>query len=155
MTDAHFLSIKRTIMVVDDEPELVTIVRLMLEQEEFNVKYAYSGSQLFAVLKEQKPDLIILDVMMPEMYGLEVLARLKSAPETSSIPVVLLTAMVLYEKRHMVRYENIIKGYRMEADYYITKPFTETQLMTGINLFLSGDQGHSGESPYQGQLNNG
>ena len=110
MTDAHFLSIKRTIMVVDDEPELVTIVRLMLEQEEFNVKYAYSGSQLFAVLKEQKPDLIILDVMMPEMYGLEVLARLNSAPETSSIPVVLLMAMVLYEKRHMVRYENISKG---------------------------------------------
>lgn len=53
------------------------IVRLMLEQEEFNVKYAYSGSQLFAVLKEQKPALIILDVMMPLMDGLEVLRRLE------------------------------------------------------------------------------
>ena len=73
MIDAHFPSTKRTIMVVDDEPELVTIVRLMLEQEEFNVKFAYSGAQLFAVLKEQKPDLIILDVLMPLMDGLEVL----------------------------------------------------------------------------------
>jgi len=154
MTDSHFPASKNTIMVVDDDPDLVTFVRVTLEDNGYNVMCAYNGKQFFDVLEKQKPDLIILDVMMPEMDGLEVLARLKSAPETSSIPVVLLTAMVLYEKRHMVRYENIIKGYRMEADYYITKPFTETQLMTGINLFLSGDQGHSGESPYQGQLNN-
>ncbi len=146
MTDTHSPASKSTIMVVDDHPDLVEIVRLTLEGKGFNVRCAYSGKELLAALEKQKPDLIILDVMMPEMDGLEVLARLKSAPETSSIPVVLLTAMVLYEKRHMVRYENIIKGYRMEADYYITKPFTEAQLMTGINLFLSGDQGNSGES---------
>ena len=86
-------------------------------------------------MEEQKPDLIILDIMMPQMNGWEVLTRLKGDPDTASIPVILVTAMV--------RYENIIRGYRMEADYYITKPFTETQLMTGINLFLSGDQRHS------------
>ncbi len=135
MTDTHSPASKSTIMVVDDHPDLIEIVRLTLEGKGFNVRCAYSGKELLAALEKQKPDLILLDVMMPEMDGLEVLARLKSAPETSSIPVVLLTAMV--------RYENIIRGYRMEADYYITKPFTETQLMTGINLFLSGDQRHS------------
>ncbi len=135
MTDSHFPASKNTIMVVDDDPDLVTFVRVTLEDNGYNVMCAYNGKQFFDVLEKQKPDLIILDIMMPQMDGLEVLARLKSAPETSFIPVVLLTAMV--------RYENIIRGYRMEADYYITKPFTETQLMTGINLFLSGDQRHS------------
>jgi len=135
MTNSHLPGRKSTIMVVDDSPDLVEIVRLTLEGKGFNVRCAYSGKELLAALEKQKPDLIILDIMMPEMDGLEVLARLKSAPETSFIPVVLLTAMV--------RYENIIRGYRMEADYYITKPFTETQLMTGINLFLSGNKGHS------------
>ena len=141
MIDAHFRSTKRTIMVVDDEPELVTIVRLMLEQEEFNVKYAYSGSQLFAVLKEQKPDLIILDVMMPVMDGLVVLARLKDAPETSSIPVILLTVLE--------QYKDILAGYKTGANHYMTKPFTRTQLITGINRLLSGEQSHSAGSRYQ------
>ncbi len=141
MTDSHFPASKNIIMVVDDDPELVISVRLMLEQEEFNVKYASSGSQLFAVLKEQKPDLIILDVMMPQTDGLEVLRRLKGDRETSSIPVILLTAKV--------QYVDIVTGYRMGADYYMKKPFTRTQLRTGITLFLSGDKGHSVGSQYQ------
>ncbi len=146
MTDSHFPASKNTIMVVDDDPEIVIIVRLMLEQEEFNVKYAYSGSQLFAVLKEKKPDLIILDVMMPQTDGLEVLRRLKGDRETSSIPVVLVTAKV--------QYEDIVTGYRMGADHYITKPFTRTQLMAGINRLLSGVQDHSGEGLYEDQYAN-
>ena len=146
MTDAHFLSIKRTIMVVDDEPELVTIVRLMLEQREFNVKYAYSGSQLFAVLKEQKPDLIILDVLMPLMDGLEVLRRLKAAPETSSIPVILLSALD--------QLKDISTGYEMGADHSITKPFNNAHLLTVIDNLLSGDRRHSVECLYEDQYAN-
>ncbi len=97
MTDSHSPVSKKTIMVVDDEPDLVTIVRLILEQQGFIVRYSYSGPEFFASLEEQKPDLIFLDVMMPEMDGLEVLRRLKAAPETSSIPVILLTALDKYE----------------------------------------------------------
>ncbi len=138
MADKHTSESKRTIMVVDDEPEIVTVVRLMLEQKGFNVRCAYNGQQVFADLEEQKPDLIILDVMMPEMDGLEVLRRLKGAPETSSIPVVMLTALE--------QYENVLTGYKAGADHYITKPFTRTQLMTGINRLLSKDQDHSVES---------
>ncbi len=85
------------------------------------------------------PDLIILDIMMPQMDGLEVLTRLKGGPGTASIPAILLTAKV--------QYEEVLRGYKMGADYYITKPCTATQLLTGINTLLSRDQGASVERP--------
>ena len=139
MTDSHSPVSKRTITVVDDNPEIVTLVRAILEQEGFNVRCANSGQQLFAGLEKEKPDLIILDVMMPVMDGLAVLARLKDAPETSSIPVILLTVLE--------QHEDVLAGYKTGADYYMTKPFTRIQLITGINRLLSRDQGDSVESP--------
>ena len=135
MTDSPIPASKRTIMVVDDNADLVEIVRLTLESKGFNVRCAYSGQELLDSLEKQKPDLILLDIMMPQMDGLEVLTRLKGDPGTASIPVILLTAKV--------QYEDVLGGYKTGADYYITKPFTSTQLMTGINLFLNGDQGRS------------
>ncbi len=139
MTVSHNPASKSTIMVVDDHPDLVEILRFRLESEGFNVRCAYSGKDLFAVLEEQKPDLIILDIMMPQMDGLEVLTQLKGDPDTASIPAILLTAKV--------QYEEVLRGYKMGADYYITKPCTATQLLTGVNTLLSRDQGDSVESP--------
>jgi CheY-like chemotaxis protein len=92
MIDSHLPASKRTIMVVDDDPEPVDILRITLESKGFNVRCAYSGRELFASLEEQKPDLILLDIMMPKMDGLEVLTRLKGDPNTTSIPVIMLTA---------------------------------------------------------------
>ncbi len=134
MTDSLLHATKRTIMVVDDEPAIETIHRVMLEQQGFIVRYSYSGPELFASLEEEKPDLIILDVMMPEMDGLEVLRRLKAAPETSSIPVILLTALD--------EYDDSLAGYKMGADYYIAKPFTKAQMMTVINHLLNEGRRH-------------
>jgi CheY-like chemotaxis protein len=119
---------KRTIMVVDDNPDIVTIVKTILEVKGYVVQSAYSGQEVLGLLEKQKPDLIILDVMMPQMDGLEVLTRLKGDTGTASIPVILLTAKV--------QYEDVLGGYKMGADYYITKPFTSTQLINGINLLL-------------------
>ncbi|MFQ5539400.1 MAG: PleD family two-component system response regulator [Candidatus Binatia bacterium] len=119
---------KRTIMVVDDNPDIVTIVKTILEVKGYVVQSAFSGQEVLNLLEEQKPDLIILDVMMPQMDGLEVLTRLKADPGTASIPIILLTAKV--------QYEDVLGGYKMGADYYITKPFTSTQLINGINLLL-------------------
>ncbi len=133
-------------MVVDDDQELVTIVRAILEQQGFIVRYSYSGPELFASLEEQKPDLIILDVMMPEMDGLEVLRRLKAAPETSSIPVILLTALD--------EYEDSLTGYKMGADYYIAKPFTKTQMMTAIDHLLNEGRRHYVECLNKGKYSN-
>ncbi len=138
MTDSHLLESKRTIMVVDDHQDVVDILRIMLESKGFNVRCAYSGKDLFAGLEELKPDLIILDIMMPVMDGLEVLTRLKGDLSTASIPVILLTAKV--------QYEEVLQGYKTGADYYITKPFTSTQVLEGINLMLGGDQGRSVKS---------
>lgn len=119
---------KKTIMVVDDNLDIVTIVKTILEGRGYAVQCAYSGQEVFTLLQEQKPDLIILDIMMPHMDGLEVLSKLKEVPETASIPVILLTAKV--------QYEDVLGGYKQGADYYITKPFTSTQLINGINLLL-------------------
>ena len=118
----------KTIMVVDDNPDIITIVRTILEGKGFNVLSASSGPECLDSVKSQKPDLIVLDIMMPEMDGLEVLTRLKSTSEFNNIPVVLLTAKV--------QYEDVLGGYKLGADYYITKPFTSTQLINGINLLL-------------------
>jgi CheY-like chemotaxis protein len=119
---------KKTIMVVDDNPDIITIVKTILEGRGYTVFSASSGAELLSMLATQKPDLIILDIMMPEMDGLEVLTRLKGKTETSTIPVILLTAKV--------QYEDVLGGYKLGADYYITKPFTSTQLVNGINLLL-------------------
>ncbi len=118
----------KTIMVVDDNPDIITIVKTILEGKGYSVFSAFSGAELLNMLKGQKPDLIILDIMMPEMDGLEVLSRLKAMSETATIPVILLTAKV--------QYEDVLGGYKLGADYYITKPFTSTQLVNGINLLL-------------------
>ena len=115
-------------MVVDDNPDIITIVKTILEGKGHAVLSASSGPELLNMLKTQKPDLIILDIMMPEMDGLEVLSRLKAVADTATIPVILLTAKV--------QYEDVLGGYKLGADYYITKPFTSTQLVNGINLLL-------------------
>ena len=119
---------QRTIMVVDDNPDIITIVKTILEGKGFTVFSASSGQELLNLLKNQKPDLLILDIMMPEMDGLEVLTQLKAVTDTARIPVILLTAKV--------QYEDVLGGYKLGADYYITKPFTSTQLINGINLLL-------------------
>lgn len=118
----------KTIMVVDDNPDIITIVKTILEGKGYTVLSASSGLELLNMLKNQKPDLIILDIMMPEMDGLEVLSRLKAVADTATLPVILLTAKV--------QYEDVLGGYKLGADYYITKPFTSTQLVNGINLLL-------------------
>ncbi len=120
---------KRTIMVVDDDPEVVGVVRTILEQTDFNVISVYSSLEIFASLEEQKPDLILLDIIMPQMDGLEALTRLRENPETASIPVILLTAKV--------QHDDVLGGYKMGADYYLTKPFTKNQLLDGVNSILS------------------
>lgn len=119
---------KKTIMVVDDNPDIITIVKTILEGRGYTVFSASSGPVLLNMLPNHKSDLIILDIMMPEMDGLEVLTRLKGKTETATIPVILLTAKV--------QYEDVLGGYKLGADYYITKPFTSTQLVNGINLLL-------------------
>lgn len=123
-----FDSATKTIMVVDDNVDFVDVVRRMLEKEGYAVDCAYGGSEAFERLESKKPDLIVLDVTMPDMNGLHVLARLKAASDTSSIPVILVTA----NDDDL----DVLRGYQMGGDYFIAKPFNSDQLMSGIGLLL-------------------
>jgi CheY-like chemotaxis protein len=132
MTDSQPPASKKTVMVVDDNPDIVAVIKTILEVEGYALQFAYSGQEAFNLLGEQKPDLILLDILMPTIDGLEVLTRLKGDPDTASIPVILLTSMV--------QYKDVLIGYKRGANYYITKPFTKGQLLAGINLVLGEDQ---------------
>ena len=120
---------KKQILVVDDEPDIIDIVSMMLEKEGFCVSSASNGIEALSSVKESKPDVIFLDRNMPEMGGDEVMTRLKESPETSSIPIILLTSLD--------KYEDVSGGYGMGADGYVTKPFTHSQISNGLRLVLT------------------
>ncbi len=132
MANSRLPKSKRTILVVDDNADIVAILKAILEDKGYALQFAYSGQEAFNLLGDQKPDLIILDILMPTIDGLEVLTRLKGDPDTASIPVILLTSKV--------EYKDVLIGYKLGAEYYITKPFTKGQLLKGINLVLGEDQ---------------
>ena len=137
MSDSHPQASKGTILVVDDNPDLLDIVKIILEKSGYIIQTAYSGMEAFSRLEEQKPDLIILDIIMPQMDGLKVLQQLKGNSAYTSIPVILLTVKV--------QHEDVLEGYRLGADYYIFKPFTSTQLINGIYFLLNNDQDQSNQ----------
>ncbi len=118
---------KKKILIVEDEDALVKILQLLLENT-YDITVAMDGKQGLEIATSQCPDLILMDIMMPEMDGLEVLKRLKEDTKMARIPVILLTARV--------GDENIYGGYQLGADYYIPKPFTNAQLLNGIKMFL-------------------
>lgn len=122
------MSAKKTIIVVDDHADMVTVTRTILETKGYSVIPATSAEELFYRLDEQRPDLILLDIMMPDMDGLRALRQIRDRPDTSSVPVMLVTAKV--------QYQDILAGYKEGADYYLTKPFTSSQLLNGVNILL-------------------
>jgi DNA-binding response OmpR family regulator len=129
----------RKILVVDDNLDSLMIMRSLLEARGFTVHVAQSGGEALAHAARELPDVILLDVMMPQMSGLEVLERLKSAHATSKIPVIMVTAKM--------QDEDVMSGYQQGADYYITKPCTAKQLMYGIGLVLGRVEAESAERP--------
>ena len=116
---------QRRILVVDDEPDLVHAVRLYLEMEGFLVFAASNGYEALEKVREKLPDLVVLDVMMPEMDGFETLQRIR---ENHSVPVIMLT----------VRGEEVnkVRGLQMGADDYVTKPFSQKELLSRIQAVI-------------------
>lgn len=118
---------KKIILVVEDDLSLVDTYKLALG-DSFEILVAYNGKEALDVANTQIPDLILMDVMMPEMDGMEALMHLKKNSTTAKIPVILVTAKA--------QHKDVIEGYQFGADYYITKPFTNMELMNGINMCL-------------------
>ena len=121
------------ILVVDDDPDLVETVAMMLESKGCEVGRAYDGVEGEESIKERRPDLIILDVMMPRKDGYVLCAELKKEPETRDIPVVLLTAVG--EAVPTTKYTHA-DGMSTEADDYISKPIDTEGLWNIVSSLL-------------------
>jgi DNA-binding response OmpR family regulator len=126
----------KTIMVVDDEKRLVSLVESYLTQEGYRVVTAYNGNEALSVATREKPDLIVLDVMMPEMDGYEFMRKHRV---DSNTPIILLTARVDDEEK--------VIGLEIGADDYMTKPFRPRELVARVRAVLrrAGDSHPSGK----------
>ena len=122
----------KTILVIDDEKRIVSLLKSYLEQQGFRVATAQNGSEAIFVARHEKPDLIILDIMMPEMDGYEFMRQHRKERET---PIILLTAKLEEDDK--------VIGLELGADDYVTKPFSPRELTSRIRAVLR----RTGQSP--------
>jgi two-component system, sensor histidine kinase and response regulator len=119
---------KSTILIVDDIPDNIQVISNILYQKGVNIAIAQSGQEALSLTRKRLPDLILLDVMMPDMDGFEVCQRLKAEPVTREIPVIFLTARV--------QTDDVLKGFEYGAVDYITKPFNPAELISRVFTHL-------------------
>jgi pilus assembly protein CpaE len=117
------------ILIVDDDMDSLKLIGLMLQRNGYEVSAARSGSQALAKAEAEQPDLIILDVMMPDMNGLDVCRRLRTGASTSQIPIIMFTAKTLIDDK--------VKGFEAGADDYLTKPTHPAELTSRVKAVLT------------------
>ncbi len=127
------------ILIVDDEPDILELLAFNLSQEGFRVTCVLNGENALAVARDHVPDLVLLDLMLPDVDGFEVCRQLKSAPRTSHIPIVMLTA-----KGEEV---DIVTGLELGADDYVTKPFSPRVLIARLRAALRREHRGSPSQP--------
>lgn len=115
---------KKKVLAVDDQKNIVRLVQVNLEKEGYQVITAYDGVEAIEQVAKEKPDLIVLDVMMPRKDGFGVLKDLKANPEWKDIPVIMLTAKA--------QDADIFRGWTSGVDSYLTKPFNPHELITFV-----------------------
>jgi len=116
------------VLVVDDDEDNIRIVSSILLARGFEVRLARDGRSALESIRQQRPDLVLLDVLMPGLDGMQVLDHIRANPQSSSVPVIMLTAKTTDQ--------DLLDGYRSGASYYVTKPFTSRQLLYAIALVL-------------------
>jgi DNA-binding response OmpR family regulator len=121
-------ALKQKILIVDDEPEAVELVEFNLKQAGYDVASAVDGAEALKKTRALLPSLIVLDVMLPEMDGLEVCKMLRRDPATAAIPIIMLTAKAAEIDR--------VLGLELGADDYLTKPFSIRELLARAKAFL-------------------
>ncbi|MGH7389845.1 MAG: response regulator transcription factor [Candidatus Rokuibacteriota bacterium] len=119
-----------TVLIVDDEPNIVELVRLTLEDERVHVVDAADGAAALARAEADKPDLVLLDVGLPDMSGLDVCRRLRHDPRFAPARIVMLTAMA--------QRDDVAGGLAAGADHYLTKPFSPVRLLTLVAELVPG-----------------
>lgn len=120
----------RKILAVDDERHIVRLIQVNLERAGYQVVTAFDGRDALKKVEAEKPDLVVLDVMMPHLDGFEVLKRLQANPATREIPVVMLTAKA--------QDGDVFRGWSSGVSAYLTKPFNPMELITFVKRIFSG-----------------
>jgi len=123
------------ILLVDDDPDFVEATKIVLESAPYDVAVAYNGDEALQKVSEVNPDLIILDIIMPEQDGFKVCEALKSDPELAQIPVIMLTSL---SQRMGETAFSLTDGMMLEADDYVDKPVTPDELLNCVKKFLEG-----------------
>jgi two-component system alkaline phosphatase synthesis response regulator PhoP len=118
-----------TVLVIDDDPVIVKLLRVNFELEGFTVITAGDGREGVERAKTERPDVVISDIMMPTMNGLELVSTLKSSAETADLPVLLLSA-----KAQMA---DVQRGFELGADDYVTKPFDPIELIDKVTALAA------------------
>ncbi|UCC67718.1 MAG: response regulator [Armatimonadota bacterium] len=132
----------RKVLAVDDERHIVRLIQVNLERAGYQVATAFDGPEALKKVEAERPDLIVLDVMMPKMDGFEVLKRLQANPETREIPVVMLTAKA--------QDADVFRGWSSGVSAYLTKPFNPLELITFVKRILSGfDEYEEGDKVFE------
>lgn len=116
------------VLIVDDVPLNVLLIQKMLSKQPYELRTANNGQQALDLVAQEKPDLILLDLMMPGIDGFEVLRRLRANPETADIAIVILSALNSNE--------DIVKGFDMGANDFITKPIIMQRLLSAVSTQL-------------------
>jgi len=119
----------KKVLIADDHPEAVELVRVTLEDEDYEIVNTSNGKETLKKARVEKPDIVLLDVVMPKMDGFEVCRQLRKDPQTKEIPIVMLT-----DKGQEVDKE---RGREVGADDYITKPFSPSTLLIKIEEILT------------------
>jgi two-component system alkaline phosphatase synthesis response regulator PhoP len=122
----------KTILLVDDDPEIVKTVRHYLQQEGYAVLVAYNGLDALVIVRDQAPDCIVLDVLLPDLVGWDIIQRIRADPRTAKIPIIMLTARVADAEK--------VLGLELGADDYVTKPFNPRELLARIRARLRRSQ---------------
>jgi DNA-binding response OmpR family regulator len=118
-----------TILVVDDDPVILQLLEVAFEMDGFAVLTAADGEEGVRRARDDRPDAIVSDVMMPKLSGLDLVKALKADPDTASIPIVLLTAKA--------QQADVAAGLEIGADEYVTKPFEPLDLVERVNRLLA------------------
>ncbi len=124
---------KKTVLLVDDDPDFVEAVKVIVESGGYNVRVAYDGKEGIESVNEEKPDIIVLDVMMPVMDGHAACAALKTNPETKEIPIILLTAVADRVSTSKYSHRDMLES---EAEDYMPKPVDPPELLSLIRRWL-------------------
>jgi two-component system alkaline phosphatase synthesis response regulator PhoP/two-component system response regulator VicR len=125
------------VLVCDDERHIVRLIQVNLERQGYQVVTAFDGKEGLEKIQSEKPNLVVLDVMMPYMDGFEVLKSIRREPETENLPVIMLTAKA--------QDKDVFEGYHYGADMYLTKPFNPMELVTFVKRIAQGtDDGGTG-----------